>query len=354
MVTIEQENNRLSGSEKENAMSAQRTALVLGANGGIGSELTRALLKNGYRVRALARTLPKNPVDLQHPHLEWQIGDAMLRSDVMNAASDASLIVHAVNPANYHNWRGLALPMLDNTIAAAEVYGARILFPGTVYNYGRDAFPLLDEQSEQTPHTKKGAVRVEMEERLRDASWNGRVRVLIVRTGDFFGAAAGSSWFSQGVLPPGRSVSVVLNPGPKHQLHSWSYLPDVAEVSMRLLAKESSLAKYDTFHVKGYWLSNDDMMRSICRVAGIGTQCILPFPWGAVRMSAPLIEASREMLEMRYLWDEAVELDNTKLRNFIGEEPQTPLDEAIRATLVGIGRLREHSTCSGVTQLFKF
>jgi nucleoside-diphosphate-sugar epimerase len=331
----------------------QPMALVLGANGGIGSELTRALLRNGYRVRALARSRPKNSYDLHHPHLEWQIGDALLRSDVLNAAADASLIVHAVNPANYHNWRGLALPMLDNTIAAAEVYGARILFPGTVYNYGRDAFPLIDEQAEQSPHTRKGAIRVEMEERLRDASWNGRVRVLIVRTGDFFGAAARSSWLSQGVLSPGRSIRAVLNPGPRNQFHSWAYLPDVAEVAMRLLAKESALAKFDAFHMKGYCLCNDDMMRSICRVAGISAQRIFPFPWQAVRMSAPFVEASREMLEMRYLWDEALELDNTKLKNFIGDEPQTPLNDAIRTTLVGIGRLSEHSGCSRAAQMSK-
>lgn len=332
----------------------QRVALVLGANGGIGSELTRTLLRNGYRVRALARSRPKDTADLHHPHLEWQIGDALLRSDVLSAAAGVSLIVHAVNPANYHNWRGLALPMLDNTVAAAEAYGARILFPGAVYNYGRDAFPVIDEQAEQSPHTRKGAIRVEMEERLRDASWNGRVRVLIVRTGDFFGAAARSSWLSQGVLPPGSSVRAVLNPGPSNQFHSWAYLPDVAEVAMRLLAKESSLARFDTFHMKGYYLCNDDMMRSICRVAGIGAQRILPFPWRAVRMTAPVIEASREMLEMRYLWDEALELDNTKLRNFIGEEPQTPLDDALRTTLAGIGRLNERRGCSGAAQLFKF
>ena len=39
--------------------------------------------------------------------------------------------------------------MLDNTIAAANAQGATIVLPGTVYNYGPDAFPLLAETSPQ-------------------------------------------------------------------------------------------------------------------------------------------------------------------------------------------------------------
>jgi hypothetical protein len=34
------------------------------------------------------------------------------------------------------------MPMIENTIAAARSSGARILFPGTIYNYGPDAFPV--------------------------------------------------------------------------------------------------------------------------------------------------------------------------------------------------------------------
>ena len=51
-----------------------------------------------------------------------------------------SVIVHAVNPPGYRNWCKLVLPMLDNTISAARLTGARIVLPGTVYNFGPDAF----------------------------------------------------------------------------------------------------------------------------------------------------------------------------------------------------------------------
>jgi len=67
--------------------------------------------------------------------------------------------------------------------------GARVLLPGTVYNYGPDAFPNLTEDGPQNPVTRKGAIRVQMEQALKAASDEG-LKVLIVRAGDFFGALA--------------------------------------------------------------------------------------------------------------------------------------------------------------------
>jgi nucleoside-diphosphate-sugar epimerase len=94
-------------------------------------------------------------------------------ASVARAAEGVRLIVHAVNPPGYRNWGGLVLPMLDNTIAAARASGARVLLPGTIYNYGPNAFPMLREDSPQHPETRKGAIRVEMESRLRAASQDG-------------------------------------------------------------------------------------------------------------------------------------------------------------------------------------
>ncbi len=59
-----------------------------------------------------------------------------------------------------------------------------MVLPGTIYNYGIDAFPVLTEESPQRPTTKKGAIRVEMERRLQTFAHNGG-RVLIVRAGIF-------------------------------------------------------------------------------------------------------------------------------------------------------------------------
>jgi hypothetical protein len=46
------------------------------------------------------------------------------------------------------------------------------------------------------------------------------------------------------------------------------------------------------------------------------------------------------MLEMRYLWREALRLDSARLVAALGVEPHAPLDAAVRATLADFGCLR--------------
>jgi nucleoside-diphosphate-sugar epimerase len=47
----------------------------------------------------------------------------------------------------------------------------------------------------------------------------------------------------------------------------------------------------------------------------------------------------RELLEMRYLWREPVRMSNAHLVAAVGQEPHTPLDEAVESTLDGLGCL---------------
>ena len=95
---------------------------------------------------------------------------------MLAASEGVHAIVHAVNPPGYRNWAKLVLPMIDNTIGAAKASGARILLPGTIYNYGPDAFPVLREESPQNATTHKGRIRIELEKRLKDASRQGAPR----------------------------------------------------------------------------------------------------------------------------------------------------------------------------------
>src|SRR5208283_2052498 len=134
-----------------------------------------------------------------------------------------------------------AVPMLANTIAAARQSGARIIFPGNVYVFGRDAWLVADESFPQHPFTRKGAVRVEMERMLSEAA--PEVRSLVVRAGDFFGPGAGSSsWFPLVIAKGGRNLRKIVYPGRTGAGHSWAYLPDLAEAIVKLVALEDRLA----------------------------------------------------------------------------------------------------------------
>jgi nucleoside-diphosphate-sugar epimerase len=320
----------------ETTMS-NRTALILGATGGAGYEIAKALARKGWRLRAMHRT----PEDASRslPEAEWVLGDAMNRADVLAAAHGVQIVVHAVNPPGYRNWAKTVLPMIDNTIAAAEAADSRIVLPGTIYNYGPDAFPLLREDSPQTAHTRKGAIRVELERRLEQAAARG-VRSLILRGGDFFGPHTGNSWFAQGVAKPGAPLRQITYPGKREAGHAWAYLPDFAETIARLLERESDLGAFARFHFGGHYFARGvEMAEAVRAAAGDDTLAIKGFPWAAVIALSPFVALFRELLEMRYLWNETVQLDNSKLVRFLGAEPHTPTDLALRRTLEGLGCL---------------
>jgi nucleoside-diphosphate-sugar epimerase len=319
-------------------MVNSNTALVLGATGGIGGEVARQLRDSGWNVRALQRGAAQALE--QRDGMTWVRGDAMNAEDVRAAAEGCSVIVHAVNPPGYRRWAELVLPMLDNTIAAAGIVGATIVLPGTVYNFGPDALPLLTEESPQHPVTRKGAIRAEMERRLFAASKTG-TRVLIVRAGDFFGPKAANNWFSQGLVKPGKPVMAVSHPGRRGVGHQWSYLPDVARAMIELLARRDSLGPFATFHMTGHWDADGSQMveaiqRVVTRRSGRKPR-VTGFPWWLVTLASPFVTTLREMREMRYLWREPVRMDNARLVAALGQEPHTPLDEAVDATLIGLG-----------------
>lgn len=318
--------------------ASQQTALVLGATGGIGGEVARQLHAAGWAVRGLSRS-----ADASETHkdgITWIRGDAMNLQEVRAAAAGCSAIVHAVNPPGYKRWGEVVLPMVDNTIAAAREQQATIVLPGTVYNYGSNAFPTLTETSPQNPVTKKGAIRVEMERRLQDYAAQGG-RAIVVRAGDFFGPQAGNSWFAQGLIKPGQPVTTITNPARPGVGHQWSYLPDMARTMVTLIAMREQLAHFETFHMGAHWdHDGTQMAQAIQRVVvqhGGAKPKVRAFPWWLMPALALFNETVKEMLEMRYLWATDVRMDNTKLKALLGGEPMTPLDEAVGVTLRGFG-----------------
>lgn len=314
--------------------------LVLGATGGIGGEVARQLHASGWEVCALTRDVGK--ARRANADFSWIEGDALNRDEVRAAARGCAVIVHAVNPPGYRNWAELVMPMIDNSIAAAIAEGATIVLPGTVYNFGPDVFPVLYEDSPQHPRTHKGAIRVQLEQRLEQASRRG-ARVLIVRAGDFFGARVANNWFAQGLIKPGKPVHAVSYPGAPGVAHQWAYLPDVARTMVELLERRSTLEAFARFHMAGHMDTDGTQMTQaiqqvvLCRT---GQQPrVGRFPWWLLKVAAPFVVTLREMQEMRYLWQTPLRLDNTRLVAALGREPHTPLEQAVEATLLGLGCL---------------
>lgn len=319
-----------------------RTALVLGATGGVGGAVAEALAARGWTVHGLARD-PAKAAAGWHGRagaIDWVAGDAMVSEDVIRAAQGAQVIVHAVNPPGYKDWDTTVLPMIDNTIVAARAAGgARIVLPGTIYNFDPAATPVLGNDSPQEPRSRKGTIRKELEARLERAALAGEAPALIVRAGDFFGPRVRSSWFAQAMVTPGKPVTrlTVLNRGVGH---AWAYLPDLADTMARLLDAPERLQAFERVQFEGFWDPDGaEMPAAVAAALGRDHIPTRTFPWWLMRLTAFFGGFPREVVDILPVWRHPVRLDNARLRELLGQEPRTPVVDAVRATLQGLGCL---------------
>jgi nucleoside-diphosphate-sugar epimerase len=84
------------------------------------------------------------------------------------------------------------------------------------------------------------------------------------------------------------------------------------------------------------------MAEAICRVVtrrGGAQPKVSAMPWWLMTLAAPFVPTLREMQEMRYLWRTPLRMGNAKLQSVLGQEPHTPLDDAVEAALEGMGCL---------------
>ncbi|MGM0575403.1 MAG: NAD(P)H-binding protein [Myxococcota bacterium] len=310
-----------------------QTAAVIGATGSFGGAVTRELVGRGWRVRALVRDPDKARAALAGlPEVELIRGDALVAGDVERAVEGADLLVNSFN-VPYPDWDPKVVDSARIVADVAARRGLLVLFPGNVYGLGPDFEAPLAEDAPREAPCRKGVLRNRIEDLFEEASRRGG-RFLIVRCGDFFGpdAPAGSSWFHvvTGKVPGGGPI---VYPGRPGVPHAWAYLPDVARVAADLVERADELGAFETFHFEGHVVDRDAFVDAVRAAVDDPGRKVKRFPWWAVGLARPFSPFMRELHEMRYLWDEPVRLDGSRLRATLPEVPHTPLREAVRRTL---------------------
>lgn len=299
-----------------------KTALILGVNGNFGSQMALALKAQGYKIKALIRNKTKAPKWLDEEHLT--IGDATDRSKVLSAASGVDLIVYALNPS-YQRWHIEALPLLEPAVSVVEELGIRLLFPGNVYNFAPTE-SLIDEAHAKNPITDKGEIRVAMETRLLKASEQG-AKVTIIRAGDFIGPNAHSTWLDM-ILKEKKGQVKISFPHDENHIHFWSYLPDLCANAAQLMEKPQ--AAFEVWHDTGLALSRADWQQAF----DDNGQAVkfTNFAWWAFKLISPFVPLLKEVMKMKYLWEQPVILDGGKMKRALGDQYKaTELTEVIKA-----------------------
>lgn len=301
--------------------------LVLGAAGRLGFSAAEAFRDAGWDVKGLVRPRRASFVPRGVEPVE-----VVARPDAVAAARGCDVVLNALNPA-ITEWRKNALSLAHSAIACAEDNGATLMFPGSVWNFGEAMPPVLDESTPMHPTTRKGRMRVEIEQRIAEACDRG-MRAVVLRAGDFFGGGRGS-WFDL-VIVKDMARQRLTYPGPLDVVHAWAYLPDLTATMVELARRRAEFRPFESFGFPGHAITGNELIAAIEAVTR-GTFNVRPMGWWMLKTFGQLLSMGRELSELEYLWRVPHGLSGEKLKAAIGEVQHTPLKKAVAASLRELG-----------------
>jgi nucleoside-diphosphate-sugar epimerase len=315
-----------------------RSVLVLGARGRLGAAAATAFRAAGWRVLTQARCGQPEAGRIDIPLLETR--------RLADAAAGASVVVYAVNPP-YTEWETQLLPLARAGMAVAEQLGATFMLPGNVYGFGEGMPALLREDTPEAPSTRKGALRQQLESDLAERATRTGLKSIVIRAGDFFGAAKGT-WIDLSIAKdlarrekPNKALSY---PGPLDVPHAWAYLPDLARAFVAAAERRGDLPAHARLHFEGHTLTGQQLLGGLdgaARELGLvkpGERIVHKrMNWLPVRVAGLVVPMLRELAHMRYLYRVPHALDGRALQALTGPLPHTPLRDALRATVASLG-----------------
>jgi len=313
--------------------------LVLGATGSIGYAVTLNLLRRGLPVSLLVRNRARaEKLFPGFANLTLVEGDAQDGNLLQRLAADTDFIFHGLNYP-YEQWFGNMDTVTDKVIRAASVSRATIVFPANIYNFGLSREPIR-EDSLPNPCSRKGQLRVRLEQELEAAAVAGQCQVLTVRLPDFWGPNV----MNDGIRPvfenalDGKPLPWLVNLDVPHQA---VYTPDAAEIIVRLMLRTGPAKPYEVWNYGGEVLPSirfffDKLMQQTGKP--LRTRVLNRFFVNILGLFIPVL---REVKEMLYLYENTVVLDDAKVRQAFPDFRETPLEQAQAETLAWFRAIRQ-------------
>jgi nucleoside-diphosphate-sugar epimerase len=322
--------------------STSSSVLVLGARGRFGLAAVRAFAQAGWQVHAQVRPGASGPAI---PGVQWHALAPEDTAALTAAAQGASVVVHGLSPAYTHKaWRTGVARLGEAAIAVTRELDATLMLPANVYNFGESMPRVLTEDTPQAATTFKGRLRVALEQRIREATRDGRMNAVLIRAGDFFGSGSGS-WLDL-VIAKDMRAGKVTYPGALDVPTAWAYLPDLARTFVEVAERRAQLPAFETLHFGGHTVTGADWTEALRDVAWeqgwLGTRGDLrvsSLSWPLMRALGLFMPTMASVCEMRYLWRTPHELANERLKALIGKEPHTRFADAVRLALGEVGML---------------
>ena len=261
------------------------------------------------------------------PAVASRRADLSQKEETIAACADADVIYHCAAPP-YHQWDTEFPALQDAAIAAAEATGALLVVVENLYGYG--CAGILSEDMPLAATTRKGSVRARLSEEILAAHTAGRVRCVLGRAADFFSLDVRMSALGDRFWPAVLSGKTVDWVGDPDAPHSFAYLPDLAAAYVALA--ETSATWGEAWHLTAL---PPVRAREICEMArppDAAPVKLRQTPSWLLRLVGLFQPAAGELVEMRYMFDEAFVTDHTKFDQAVGTQV-SGWDKAVAETV---------------------
>ncbi len=297
---------------------------VTGA-GPVGSTVALQLAEQGHAVRLLTRS-GSGP---EHALIERRRVDASQPGPLADALDGVVAVHHCIHGSRYDaaTWRA-ELPAAEQTVlAAAGRVGAVVVFPESLYSYGRVDAPIT-EDSPRTATVGKSGIRTE----LLQARAASSTPTVSVAASYFFGPRVRNAHAGERMVPAvlaGRTIRVL---GSLDQPHSFTYVPDLAAAMVRAAGTPELWGS--VLHAPtNPALTRRELVAAVAQAAGVPVPRTGVIPAGLLRAVGLVHRDTRELAETNHQFTAPFVLDSTRSQTRLGLHP-TPLDVAVKDTVV--------------------
>ena len=307
------------------------THLILGFTGGIGHAVALSLSKRNIPIKVLVRDKEKaKKFTDEIQNLEIIPGDASIPEDLNKAFQGVSVVHYCLN-VPYHHWEKKSLRLLKLCVDAAIEHKVKFIFPGNVYVYGHAKSNPVDEKHPHAAHTKKGHIRMEMEEMLALAHKDQGLDYSIIRMPDFYGSFVINGFSEQAYISAymKKSLRWVGDLDAEIEL---IFIEDGGEAMV--MASLSDRSNGEVFNIPGirvitarkYLSKIIDQLETTGKISTINSDLLFK----TIGWFNPVV---KELVEMLYLKREKLILNGNKFNQIIGPLPVTDYTLGIIKTL---------------------
>jgi nucleoside-diphosphate-sugar epimerase len=306
---------------------------LIGASGSLGKSIAATLKAKGLFYRAIGRSESSLRAtfgtDSFATITPWNPDSPeSIRQSL--AGIDTAIYMVGVNYWQFELHPQLMKKTLDGAIAAGV---KKLLLIATVYPFARPQAERVNEDHPRQPHTFKGRMRKDQEDIVLAAHATGKIETAILRLPDFYGPGVDKSflWSAFQAAKTGKRAQLI---GPIDMPHEFVYIPDAGATIARLIAEPKAWGYAWNLGGAGA-TSTRAMAEEIFAQAGHKPKFTVAGKT-MLRVFGLFNPMLREMVEMHYLLTTPVILDDSRLKNLLGELPKTPYKEGICKTLASI------------------